>query len=304
MSRRVNRLAIYTDGGASPNPGPGGWAAVLLTPAAGGGEPAVRELSGGEPHTTNNRMELTAALRALEALDPGARVDLHTDSRYLRQGITRWLARWVADGWRKRDGKAVLNADLWRRLEAAADEHQVRWHWVKGHSGDRWNERADELATAAAEAYRSTAAAVTAGGAASGGDAEADARIHLKASGRGLWAARVDRGDGDELLTGGDRRASANELLLVAAAEALESLPEGLAVAVYTTADYLRQGAAEWLPGWKRRGWRTAGGGAVKNRDAWQRLERAMVRRRVVWPRPDDDAAAEIDALGKGLRKR
>lgn len=131
---------IYTDGACSGNPGPGGWGALLVWRGR------ERELRGGERDTTNNRMELTAAIRALEALDRPSRVRLHTDSVYLRDGITRWIRRWKTNGWRTAAGKPVKNVDLWRRLDAAAAGHDLRWRWVKGHSGHPGNERADRLA--------------------------------------------------------------------------------------------------------------------------------------------------------------
>jgi ribonuclease HI len=309
-------IHAYTDGGAGPNPGPGGWGVVLLRPGA---EPV--ELSGGEEFTTNNRMELTAAIRALEAAGEGARVRLVTDSQYLRRGITSWLPRWAAGGWRRQDGGEVANQDLWRRLAALAASRRVRWEWVRGHAGERWNERADALARAeAAERRRGAAGAGAARAAAepaAAGGFEPRFDVYLKASGRGGWAARVRRrGAGgsagaeeagaeaaSELLTGARRGASANELILEAAAAALESLPPGAGAAVHSASDYLRDGAAQWLPIWRRRGWRTQTGGAVANRAAWERLARALAARPVSWPRPDEAAAAEIAALEKAARR-
>lgn len=139
---REGGVAIFTDGACSGNPGPGGWGALLRY---GGHE---RELSGGEPATTNNRMELTAAIEALAALKRPCTVDLYTDSAYLRHGITEWIGRWKQNGWRTAQKKPVLNADLWQRLDAARERHQVRWHWIKGHAGHPENERADALARA------------------------------------------------------------------------------------------------------------------------------------------------------------
>ncbi len=142
MSNR-DRVEIFTDGACSGNPGPGGWGAVLRWRGH------HRELSGGAAETTNNRMELMAAIRAVEALKRPARVDLHTDSTYLRDGITKWLSGWKANGWRTAAKKPVRNRDLWERLESALEGHQVDWHWVRGHAGHPENERADALARAA-----------------------------------------------------------------------------------------------------------------------------------------------------------
>ena len=136
-------IVIYTDGACRGNPGPGGWGAVLRFRGV------EKALQGGEHATTNNRMELQAAISALEALSRPSRVDLHTDSQYVQKGITEWLPGWVRRGWRTADRKPVKNADLWQRLQAAAAPHRVSWHWVRGHAGDVDNERADALANEA-----------------------------------------------------------------------------------------------------------------------------------------------------------
>ena len=133
-------VVIHTDGACRGNPGPGGWGAVLLA-----GDKR-KELKGGEPGTTNNRMELMAAIMALESLKRPVTVDLHTDSQYLRNGITSWIHGWKRNGWRTADKKPVKNADLWQRLDDAVHRHTVHWHWVRGHAGHDLNERADELA--------------------------------------------------------------------------------------------------------------------------------------------------------------
>lgn len=141
----ASTVQIFTDGACLGNPGPGGWAALLRS-----GE-RERLLAGGEAHTTNNRMELMAAIRALEALKRTCHVSLTTDSRYVMQGIEEWLPRWRARGWRTAAGKPVKNQDLWQRLAAAVDGHTVKWHWVKGHAGHAENERVDKAARAEAE---------------------------------------------------------------------------------------------------------------------------------------------------------
>ena len=136
----ANHVTIHSDGACSGNPGPGGWGAIL---SFGDRE---KELMGGEPLTTNNRMELMAAIAALEALKRPCTVEFFTDSQYLRGGITGWINQWKRNGWRTADKKPVKNVDLWQRLDAAMSPHQVRWHWVKGHAGHAMNERADRLA--------------------------------------------------------------------------------------------------------------------------------------------------------------
>jgi len=139
-ARLEGTVTIHTDGACSGNPGPGGYGAILEW------DGRVREIKGGEPHTTNNRMELMAAIAALEALKRPVTVDLHTDSQYLRNGIMTWINGWKRNGWKTADKKPVKNVDLWQRLEAALARHTVRWHWVRGHAGHDLNERADALA--------------------------------------------------------------------------------------------------------------------------------------------------------------
>ena len=144
----MKTVEIHTDGACLGNPGPGGWGALLRYKGR------ERELSGGEPDTTNNRMELMAAIQALETLTEGCGVDLYTDSQYVRQGITEWMPGWVRRSWKTAGGDPVKNRDLWERLQAATQRHQVRWHWVKGHNGHPDNERVDVLARDAATAIR------------------------------------------------------------------------------------------------------------------------------------------------------
>ena len=141
--RQVPAVVVYTDGACSGNPGPGGWGAILISGSH------RKEIAGGEALTTNNRMELMAAIAALEALKRPAAVELHTDSAYLRNGILSWIHGWKRNGWKTADKKPVKNAELWQRLDAARTRHTVDWHWLKGHAGHPENERADELARAA-----------------------------------------------------------------------------------------------------------------------------------------------------------
>jgi ribonuclease HI len=142
----VSGVEIYTDGACRGNPGPGGWAALLRM---GDRE---REISGAEPHTTNNRMELTAVIRALQALKRPVQARLYTDSEYVRRGISEWLPAWKARGWRTADRKPVKNQDLWQQLDELARNHRIEWHWVPGHAGVPDNERVDRLANAAIDA--------------------------------------------------------------------------------------------------------------------------------------------------------
>lgn len=144
----MKRVEIFTDGACSGNPGPGGWGAILRF---GGTE---KELSGGEAETTNNRMELMAAIVSLETLTRPCHIDIYTDSSYVKDGITQWIKRWRQNGWRTAAKKPVKNAELWQQLDAALERHEVEWHWVKGHDGHPENERADELARQGMQPYK------------------------------------------------------------------------------------------------------------------------------------------------------
>ena len=136
----MNEVDIYTDGACRNNPGPGGWGAILISKSA------TKELYGGEVYTTNNRMELLAAIRALQSLKQPCKVNLYTDSNYVKQGITEWIIKWKRNGFRSAKKKPVLNSDLWKQLDELSAVHKVEWYWVKGHSGHPENERADALA--------------------------------------------------------------------------------------------------------------------------------------------------------------
>ena len=142
----MKKVEMFTEGACKGNPGPGGWAAILRW------QDNERELNGAEPDTTNNRMELMAAIKGLDALTRPMTVDLHTDSRYVMNGVQDWMPRWKANGWKTASKKPVANQDLWQQLDAALAHHTVHWHWVKGHAGNPLNERCDVLARSAAEA--------------------------------------------------------------------------------------------------------------------------------------------------------
>ena len=142
------QVTLYTDGACSGNPGPGGWACVLLYKGT------EKELFGGELETTNNRMELTAVIEGLKALKESCSVELYTDSKYVLEGATKWLQSWEEKGWKKADKKPVLNVDLWQVLSGLLKQHEISWHWVKGHAGDAYNERVDALAVQQRDSYK------------------------------------------------------------------------------------------------------------------------------------------------------
>jgi ribonuclease HI len=283
------QVDIYSDGGCRPNPGPGGWGAVIRFPDH------QWFLSGNDPDTTNNRMELQAAITALRLLQAEfgrCTVDFHTDSEYLRQGITEWASRWQASGWKTTNGEPVSNQELWQELVGLAEVHQVRWHWLKGHAGHPDNERADRLASEARRALRSGTAVRT------GAEepAETEVELAVKASyrpeeGSGGWGAVLRKGKTTRELSGRQASTSANALLLVGATEGLRALTRPCSITIHSDADYLIRGASQWVSGWISRGWRTKDGSPVANEGAWKALLQAAEPHQVRWrlTRPDED---------------
>ncbi len=258
-------VKMYTDGSCSPNPGPGGWAAVLLFTES---EKLV-ELQGAELSATNNRMELLAALKGLQSLEECCEVEVLTDSRYLQQGISCWLARWEKNGWKTADDQAVKNRDLWQQLAEQLKRHRLRWNWIKGHAGDNWNSRADELAGAARKSLRQES------------EEESGDKVHLypavtwkKSLGAGAWATILRYRGHYRVIGGHARETTANRLYLQAVIEALQTLKRPLPVIVHTRSGYLRDGLQTWVIGWQQRNWRTREGLVIRNDDLWRELAR------------------------------
>lgn len=271
MGDNLPCVRVYTDGGCKPNPGPGGWGAVLLYPDR---DPI--ELSGGELESTNNRMELTAAIEALRALDGPHRVELFTDSTYLRSGITSWLEGWRRRGWRTGQGEPVKNQDLWQALDEAIGRHEITWQWVRGHAGNTYNELADRLASAAIPRPELPV------------DDPKAVHLYLGAAFSGTrragsWAAVLVFQEHEKVASGAVAPASSNQMHLVSAVEGLKALSRPVRVHVYTASDYLRDGATTWVKSWQRRGWRTASDSPVRHRDLWQELIRLARRHDVHW---------------------
>ncbi len=293
-------VTIYTDGGSEPNPGPGGWGVLLIADSG-----HTKELSGAEPDTTNNRMELTAAIEALRALNRPCRVTLYTDSQYLQRGISEWLPGWVARGWTRKGDKAIQNADLWRALYAETQRHDIDWRWVKGHAGDEHNTRVDQLATAARRALTGDVSPIPAPKPEPDFTPQIEIAIRVSVpvpGGAGGYAFRLYDNDDDtqHTVTGRADATTSNQLVLIAAREALEHTPEGAAVRVYCPDNYLHQGMTRWVAGWQQRGWQTQSGEPVKNQAEWRALVQAAGERQVQWASKKDeldDIATELDTL-------
>jgi ribonuclease HI len=248
----------------------------------------TRELSGSNSQTTNNRMELTAVIEALKTLRRPCEIDLYTDSQYVRKGITEWVDRWAANGWQRGKKEAVLNADLWQALHRLVKQHDIHWHWVKGHAGNPHNERADALASAAIPRAEQP------------GDPAAT-RVYLRIAGPkgtqgcGGWAAAIVRGDTVEQVDGCHPKTTANHLAIHAARQALAHVPEGEQVQCFTNNSYLYDGITHWVEGWRQSGWvKRTDGKPVKYRDDWEALDRASRARGVTWVRFRDQDAPEV----------
>jgi len=282
------KVVIYSDGGADPNPGIGGWAAVLRS------DQHEKVLTGNHPDTTNNRMELTAAIEALRALKRPSSVEFHTDSEYVRRGITEWIERWAGKGWKHKDGRPVANADLWQVLWSLAQRHQIEWHWVKGHAGHPMNERVDALARQARLEITPEAQI-----------SDDVPRIYVRSSckgnpGPGGWGAVLERGGETEQSSGSAPATTNNRMELTAVIEGLLLLPPGSAVQLFTTSDYLFQGATRWIHGWRKRDWRKKDDKPVANADLWQALDQLMNQYAIRWINAkgqDKPALAEASQL-------
>ncbi len=295
----MQTVTVYTDGACDPNPGPGGWAAILLISADG--QEHRKTLVGSDPDTTNNRMELTAVIQALTALKRRCHVRLHTDSSYVQKGVTEHLAGWKKRGWRTTDKRSVANRDLWESLDSLLGKHELEWIWVKGHAGDPLNEECDRLAVGA---IPRTAAAVVA----------ADATtIHTGASclgsGPGGWAAVLRSGDEVWEVSGREERCSANALHLIAIERALSLVPTGTPTHVVTPSDYAAQGGERWASAWASAGWRTREGAEVKNRELWESILAQSRDLKVTWHslknfgRSDDAQRADLLARQEARTK-
>ena len=261
-------VTIYTDGGADPNPGVGGWAAILR---AGGSE---KVLTGSEPWTTNNRMELTAAIEALTALKRSCQVEFYTDSEYVRRGITEQISKWQDQKW-QRKGKPIPNADLWQKLQALTGTHDINWHWVRGHSGNTLNERVDVLA-------RDARLAITPSAELSRDTRRLFVRGTCKGNpGPGAWAAILEHGQETRQLNGTEPSTTNNRMELMAVIGGLSMIAPGESAYVVTTSDYVFMGATRWIHGWRRRNWKKKDGQPVSNLDLWQELDKMLEERTV-----------------------
>lgn len=281
MSENLPHIQIYTDGGADPNPGPGGWGVVLVHPRK------KRELSGGEAETTNNRMELTAAIEALKALRQPCQIDFYTDSQYLCKGASEWVHVWSENGWYDVNGDPVINEDLWRQLYELQKAHLITWHWVRGHAGNFYNERAHQLAAAAIPRPEEAP------------DPNAT-RIYLRIAGperkgQGAcgWAAAILRGDEMSHISGGHPNMSINGFSLYAVLQVLAFFDPDEKLQIFTNNAYLYNGITKWVDDWRSLGWASP----EKFNAEWQALDRENQTRQIKWFMMKNEMPEEFRAL-------
>ena len=307
-------VIAYTDGACSGNPGPGGWG-VLMQATRAGSVIKEHEFSGGESATTNNRMEMIAAIKALESLSEPTRIQLYTDSQYLKDGITLWIKNWRMNGWRTAKRKPVKNSELWQRLDELCKEHDVEWNWLKGHAGTEGNERADMIARSGMKPYldqeiRIQPAQGTAAGRgvvrANRQEKSGDMAIeHLGTErtveviaytdgacsgnpGPGGWGVLLQATKAGSIIkereySGGESATTNNRMEMIAAIKALESLSEPTCIHLYTDSKYLKNGITLWIRKWRANGWRTSNKKPVKNSELWQRLDELCKEHDVEW---------------------
>lgn len=276
----TDKVIIYSDGGSDPNPGIGGWAAILQF-----GE-HEKVVTGNDPDTTNNRMELTAAVNALATLKRPCSIEFYTDSQYLRRGITEWIDGWEAKGWKSSSGKPIQNVDLWKALRPLVKQHTIEWHWVKGHAGNVMNERVDVLA-------RQARLDITPD------DTLPDdvPKLYVRSSykgklNHGAWGAVLEIDGETEQFSGTAVNTTNNRMEITAAIEGILHLPAGSSLQLFTTSDYLYQGITKWIKGWRKRNWVKRDDTAVANADLWQALDQLSQQYSIKW----------VNAKGQELR--
>lgn len=264
----MTKITLYTDGACSGNPGPGGWGAILVASDEAGNVLKEMELSGGEANTTNNRMELTAVIEGLKQLKRPTAVRVVSDSQYVVNTMTR--------GWKRK-----ANHDLWRQLDDLARQHTITWEYVKGHAGHEYNERADQLATAAIKQvygknnHSQNSQQIT---------HSAVVYIALKMSHkRGRWGILIITSDGELTLSDWLDDVTENRLALVATLDALQNLLPHTEATIYIDSDYVLNGMTNWIHGWRKRNWRKSDGQPVMHDDLWKRIDELARKHQLTW---------------------
>ena len=275
--QETQKTTIYTDGSCQPNPGPGGWGAVILS-----ADGSVKAISGSAQHTTNNRMELQAAIEALKAVNNGEDILLFSDSKYLQQGISQWLPSWQNRGWLTSFNSEVKNRDLWQTLAKQINKHDIDWQWIKGHAGNDWNEKADQLARSAVIHPQLPLLEKKA--------IHIFTAISVKATKRGSWSAILRYQDHIKPLYGSVPETTGNRMHIHSAIAGLAAVKRPLPIHIYTFSGYLRDGASQWTRQWSRNNWLTKDGQPVSHKDLWLLLSDFCKRYDISWHLADKES--------------
>ncbi len=274
-------IIIYSGGGAKPSPnGPGGWAALIVH------DYEVEELSGREDTTTNVRMQLMAVFMALESLDERHYIEIHTDSLYLKRGITSWLPKWTQNGWHATKNQTIQNKDLWEGLYDLMQGHEIRWKWIKRdiNSQDMYINRIYELVTTARE-YGTAPKMIEL--TSEGPDVDVSVYVSAWYKG-GPWGATIVSLNGVEEMQGHEADTTGNQSIMIACVKILKTLTTPQRIAIYSSNEYLINGMSKWLRGWIKNDWKTAKGEPVKNQEQWQHLSAAAQVHTIIWMHLDD----------------
>ena len=290
-SQKSPNISIYTDGSCKPNPGAGGWAAIILRR---GKKPT--KLCGCEQNSTNNRMELTAPLHALKSFGNSEEIRIYTDSKYLREGVTKWLSAWEKRGWKTTENTEVKNQELWKDLAQEITRHKIDWKWTKGHVGNKWNERADALARGARQ-KRSL-------------PLNQEGAIHMftaasfkKTERNGGWGVLLKYKENIKLVHGTAVNTSGNRMHLQATIEGLKAIKKPFPLNIYTTSSYLKDGATHWVSRWAHQGWISKEGDPIKNQDLWTRLYPLLMKYEVTFHLVSKEQMPEEMTLAKNSAK-
>tara|TARA_Y100001970_G_scaffold287961_1_gene413949 strand:+ start:7896 stop:8843 length:948 start_codon:yes stop_codon:yes gene_type:complete len=262
-------VSIYTDGACDPNPGPGGWAAIIII------DSQQKQLQGSELNTTNNRMELLAVINALSYLKPNCKITLHTDSKYVQKGITEWIAKWKSNNWKNSKKQPVANQDLWKKLINVIDLHQINWKWVKGHSDNYFNNLVDSIARSSIVYKQSSTN--------SKGLNIFIGASYINPNGPGGWAAIIINENQSKILAGQQKDTTANKLQLWCVLQALQHIDFNKQINIHTSSKYLYQGANEWLSLWKKRNWKSQSGQSIKHKKLWENVLTYTQKTNIKW---------------------
>jgi len=296
------KIHIYTDGACQSNPGPGGWGAIILYP-----DTPPHEINGGEKHTTNNQMELTAVINALETIkNTQNQIVLFTDSQYVKNGVTNWIDNWKKNNWKTSLNTPVKNQVLWQKLDTCAKDLNIQWEWVRGHAGNQWNESADQLARSAVpnvephEEKKIKKFPID--------DPDAihifTAIAYSSKNKSGAWAAYLRYKTHTKSISEKVEHMSSNQIHICSAIGGLQLIKKQYPIHLYTLSDYLKDGASRWIRHWQKNNWKTKEGDPVKHKELWIALEHICRAYHIKWHRVSKKSLPRELKMIKGMAQK